>query len=120
MGDAEVGPLEPDDLASAHPGVGGEVQRRVEPLASCGGEERAELGSRPRPRDTAGGWASSATRVTSNVAVDEPTGNGVIERGADDGVDLEDGLGSAASAVCTAGGGEGVVEGVEVVGAQAT
>ena len=31
-GDVEVGPLEPDDLAAAHAGVRGEVQRRVEPL----------------------------------------------------------------------------------------
>jgi hypothetical protein len=37
----------------------------------------------------------------------------------DDGVDLEDGLGSAAGAVSAAGGGEAVVEGVEVIGAQA-
>jgi hypothetical protein len=42
-------------------------------------------------------------RVTGNIAVDEPTGNSVIERGADDGVDLEDSLGSAADAVCAAG-----------------
>ena len=44
----------------------------------------------------------------------------MIERGADDGVDLEDRLGGAAGAVAAAGGGEGVVEGVEVVGAQTT
>lgn len=91
----------------------GEVQRRVEPLASGTGEERAELGSRPRPRDTADGWASTATRVTGNVAVDEPPSNGVIERRADDGVDLEDRLGRAAGPVCAAGGSEGVVEGVK-------
>ena len=35
--DAEAGPFEPDDLTSAHPSVGGEVQRGVEPLASGGG-----------------------------------------------------------------------------------
>lgn len=43
----------------------------------------------------------------------------MIERGADDGVELEDRLGGAALAVCAAGGGEGVVEAVEVIGAQA-
>jgi hypothetical protein len=41
----------------------------------------------------------------------------VIERRADNGVDLEDRLGGAAVAVCAAGGGERVVEAVEVVGA---
>jgi hypothetical protein len=41
----------------------------------------------------------------------------VVERRSDDGVDLEDRLGGAAGAVCAAGGGEGVVEGVEVIGA---
>lgn len=42
----------------------------------------------------------------------------MIERGADHGVDLEDGLGSAVDAVSTDAGGEGVVEGVEVIAAQ--
>jgi hypothetical protein len=44
----------------------------------------------------------------------------VVERGADDGVNLDDRLGCAAGAVSTAGGGEGVVQVVEVIGAQPT
>lgn len=44
----------------------------------------------------------------------------MIERRSNDGVDLEDGLGGAAGAVSAAVGGGGVVEGVEVIGAQAT
>ena len=62
----------------------------------------------------------SAGADTGDVAVDEPPGDGVIERSADDGVDLEDGLGRAAGAASAAGGGERVVKGVEVIGAQAT
>jgi len=99
------------------PGVGGEVQRRVEPLATGGGEEHAELVGRPGPRDAADGWAPTPPCVAGDVVVDEPAGDGVVERGADDGVDLRDRLGGAAGAVAAAGGGEGVVEGVEVIGA---
>ena len=42
----------------------------------------------------------------------------MVESRADDGVHLVDGLGGAAGALCAAGGGEGVVEGVEVIGAE--
>ena len=34
----EVGPLESDDLATAHAGVGSEVKRRVEPVMALRGE----------------------------------------------------------------------------------
>jgi hypothetical protein len=54
-------------------------------------------------------WPSPATRVTGDVAVDEPPGDGVVERGAYDGMDLEDRLGRAAGTICTTSGGEGVV-----------
>lgn len=82
MDDGEVGPFESDDLASSHPGVRGEVQGRVEPLPTGGAEERAELSGGPRSCDTAGRWASTAARLTGDVAVDEPPGDGVIECGA--------------------------------------
>ena len=93
MGEVEVGSLESGDLASSHAGVGGEVKRRVEALPACGGEERAELGSGPRPRGAAGGWALSAACVVGDVAVDEAPCDRVVEGGADRRVDLEDGLG---------------------------
>ena len=115
MGEVEVGSLESGDLASSHAGVGGEVQRRVEALPACGGEERAELGSGPRPRGAAGGWALSAACVVGDVAVDEAPGDGVVERGADDGVDF-DRLGCEPVPVPAAAVGERVVESVEVIG----
>jgi hypothetical protein len=37
--DVEVTPLEPDDLAAPHAGVGGEVQGGVEPMGAGGVEE---------------------------------------------------------------------------------
>jgi hypothetical protein len=41
----EVGPLEPGDFAAAHPGAGGEVQRRVEPVSARRTQERRQLGA---------------------------------------------------------------------------
>jgi hypothetical protein len=42
----------------------------------------------------------------------------VVERGSGDGVDFDDRLWGAAVAACAAGGGERVVEGVDVISAQ--
>ena len=54
-----------------------------------------------------------------DVAVDELAAPGEVEAGPDDHVDFVHGLGSEAGAVTSAGGGQLVVEAVEVVGAQA-
>ena len=78
-----------------------------------------EFGSGPRPRGAAGGWTSSAACVVGDVAVDEAPGDGVVERGADDGVDLEDRFRCEPVPITAAVGGEGVVEGVEVISTQA-
>lgn len=63
--------------------------------------------------------AVAAACVVGDVAVDETPGDGVVERGADDGVDLEDRLGCEPVPVPAAAVGERVVESVEVIGAQA-
>lgn len=55
-----------------------------------------------------------------DVGIDEMAAHGQVERGSDDHVDLVHGLGSEAGSVTAAGGGELVVEAVEVVGAEAT
>jgi hypothetical protein len=53
-----------------------------------------------------------------DVVVEQSSLDGEVERGAHDDVDFEHGLGGEAVAVATAGGGEVLVEVVEVVGAQ--
>lgn len=54
-----------------------------------------------------------------DVGIDEMAAHGQVERGSDDHVDLVHGLGSEAGSVASAGGGELVVEPVEVVGPEA-
>jgi hypothetical protein len=46
-GAVEVAPSEADDLTAPHPGVGGKVQRRIQPLRCCGGEEPGEFVESP-------------------------------------------------------------------------
>jgi len=75
--------------------VSSDVERRVETLFACGGEEAAEFVSGP---DTC-----------SDVRADELAIDGRVERGPDDGVDLVDRLGRDTVTIAAAGGGEFVV-----------
>lgn len=46
--EVEVAPPKPEHLAPAHPGVGGQVERRVQPVRPDGLEEHAQLRGIPR------------------------------------------------------------------------
>ena len=120
VGSVEVGPLEPGDFATAHPGVGGEVQRRVEPLWPAAARNAGQFFGGPGSGDLAGSGAGGGRWWLGDVGVDELAAQGEVERGADDHVDLVHGLGGETGAVTAAGGGELVVEVVEVVGPEST
>ncbi len=66
-GPVEVGPLEPDDLTAAHPGIGREVQRRVQALRPGGlqGIEPSSWAVQERARTRVGrcrrAWVAWAT-----------------------------------------------------------
>jgi hypothetical protein len=110
--EVEVAPLETDDFASAHPGVGGEVQGRVEPLSPGGGQERGQLGCGPGSR---GACAGAGESELGDVVVEQRSLDGEVERSTDDHVDLEHGLRCEPGPVPPASGGEVLVEPLEVV-----
>ena len=88
-----VTPPEPGELASSHPGHGGQLQRRVEPQVVGAVEEGSELDGGPRLGSAARPWLG-AWRVgeQGDVDVDELTACGVGQGRADDDVHVVHGL----------------------------
>ena len=115
-----VAPAESGEFAASHAGGGGEVEGGVKALARCVVEEVGELvagpGGWPGSGEPVGAWWSG---VEGGVGVGESDAGGFGECGADDHVNLVDGLGCEAGVVAAAAVGEVVVEVVEVVGAEA-
>lgn len=111
-------PLEPDDLASAHAGVGGEVQGRVEALGACPLEKYGEFGRSPGASDHLGGTSAAALGGVGDVAVEQLALDGELERGTHDHVHFVDSLGGEPAAMAASSGSEVLVEAVEVVRAE--
>ena len=115
----EVAPLEPDDLAATHPGVGGEVQRRVQAVRLRGSEEGGELLDAPDPSDrhaattTPGEWTANATfRSTRRRCTARSSALPHDE------VDLVHGLRCQRTTVTTTAAEQLFVQAVEVLGSQ--
>jgi hypothetical protein len=88
-------------------------------VVAGGGEEAGQLGVGPCPGDRAACASGAEVRLVGDVLPEELASHGEVERGADDHVDLADGLWGEAGSMPTARGGEAGVEGFEVVEAEA-
>ena len=86
------------------------MQSGVEPLVAGGVEEGAQLGGVPDTGRTCAGWASPGVGVMSDVSYNQLALDGLVERGPDDHVDLEDRLGCQSSAVTPARSGQALIQ----------
>jgi hypothetical protein len=111
----DVGPAEAQEFAATHPGVGGEPERREQPMSDPSLQKLAELFGSPGLGFVFGDGAESwCVGDVGDVAGEHSSFDCSSEGAADDEVDVEHGLGCERPHVGVGGSEFGVVEAFEV------